>query len=355
MFDFKEHTEPEKGFGKIWDEMIRPGLEDYAITYKKVYRQYIGGILAATFLFFGYVGYLLATTDAKELDTTQSVILIAVLLSAMALVYVGYAGYENLKKNTGLHFKQAIDRHFQELMSEDTETEPYLEVIKTLQEEDLLPTNTRLYDGASPYKGTHRGCDFSFFVTESFDVSRNHSVRENSIHNMTREETVNRHTYLVLQLKLKEPSPGYIKIETDYGRILNFIRSWWFERDMVRFDDPVFEKRFEVTADDEAQARKLVDKALRENLVGLQNYFGKTGLYFPEPKTPFFQTTRKVFATIQGDWLTIGIYGLKDVTGTEMIFTSPDKIVEAARTSISRVSQIPFIIDNFKDNDDILA
>ena len=162
-------------------------------------------------------------------------------------------------------------------------------------------------------------------MTESFDVSRNHAARDNSLHSMTREETVNRHTYLVLQFKLKEPSPGYIKIETDYGRIINFVRSWWFERDTVRFDDPVFEKRFEVTADDEAQARKLVDKALRANLVGLQDYFGKTGMYFPEPKTPFFQVTRKVFATIEGEWLTIGIYGLKDVTdGNDFHFPGQD-------------------------------
>ena len=60
---------------------------------------------------------------------------------------------KTLRKNTGLHFKRAIDKHFQHLMSEDTETEKYLGVIKVLQEEDLLPMNTRLYGDAVPYVG----------------------------------------------------------------------------------------------------------------------------------------------------------------------------------------------------------
>ena len=100
MFAFEERTEAEKGFAKIWDDMIRPGLEDYAVTYKKSTGSLLG-VVAAAVLFFGFIGHLLVSADATALDTTQSVLLIAVLLVSMALVYVGYAGYENLEKKHG--------------------------------------------------------------------------------------------------------------------------------------------------------------------------------------------------------------------------------------------------------------
>jgi len=60
---------------------------------------------------------------------------------------------------------------------------------------------------------------------------------------------------------------GPVIVRRDLGRLGNWIRAKFTEGEPVKFDDPEFERRFEVFAADAAAARALLDAELRQRIV----------------------------------------------------------------------------------------
>ena len=74
---------------------------------------------------------------------------------------------------------------------------------------------------------------------------------------------------VLLTLACPRPFRGDILIRRDLGGFANWFRKMFSSREPVRFDDPDFEAKFEVFADDAAEARRLLEPRLRLGIAAM--------------------------------------------------------------------------------------
>ena len=81
---------------------------------------------------------------------------------------------------------------------------------------------------------------------------------------------------LILDLSVNKNFTGKTIIKTDKGSLINNIseRKLPENQEVVRLEDPEFEKLFEVYSDDQVQARYLLTTSFMERLIELQQAFG---------------------------------------------------------------------------------
>jgi len=74
---------------------------------------------------------------------------------------------------------------------------------------------------------------------------------------------------VLLTLACPRPFQGDILIRRDLGGFANWFRKMFSSREPVRLDDPDFEAKFEVFADDAAEARRLLEPRLRLGIAAM--------------------------------------------------------------------------------------
>ena len=325
MTEFVEQHEDEKGFAAIWDEMVAPDLHQYQTRFsaerRRAYLLAVGLVISCALL----AGLTEGLKTADVISETQGQIgFVAIFIIGSLSYSFCFRQLKQLKNDIGASLKAAIDRFFEGRFTAFDASDELLAETETLQSQKLLARGERQLGVA--YHGQFQGCDFTFY---------NCTIRQKNRQNTS--DTVI--PYLILTLELAEPMSDLILILPDAG-MMNRLNALFKKEKTVRFDDAEFEKRFEVYSHNSPLARAIITPAFQASFVDMQRYF--------MPKKNFFSTQKQMTCRLDGNRMTVCYMGLEDIAGTHMAANKPSAYIDAARSAIARMMQIPNIIDNLQ-------
>lgn len=84
---------------------------------------------------------------------------------------------------------------------------------------------------------------------------------------------------VAILLKMNKTFHGKTLIKRDLGKVRNFVKSKFSKLEVVRLEDPEFEKIFEVYSTDQVEARYLLTTSFMHRLLDLGKIFGHIGSY----------------------------------------------------------------------------
>jgi Protein of unknown function (DUF3137) len=143
------------------------------------------------------------------------------------------------------------------------QADPFDDPTRRFSQLGLVPSHDRstLEDH---WSGSAAGVQFS--LVEAL-LEEERIERDSKGNQETRYDTVFRG--VLLTLACPRPFRGDILIRRDLGGVVNWFRKMFASREPVRFDDPDFEARFEVFADDPAEAHRLLEPRLRLGITAM--------------------------------------------------------------------------------------
>ena len=117
--------------------------------------------------------------------------------------------------------------------------------------------------------GDYKGVEFDLFET---------TLTQKTIEVKRQTHYVTRFRGLVISLSLNKTFEGHTIVKKDRGRLVNWTRDKLSDLEVVRLEDPRFEKEFEVYSTDQVEARYLLTGTFMERLVKVRYAFLGTAI-----------------------------------------------------------------------------
>lgn len=311
---FEERMAAETGFGKLWESEIEPSLGAYRREYGKRLQILLYGALGV--LISSIALYFVANLYIADRSASAVICFIAAVLGifgcSLPLTKI-QGSFDSFLKNT-------VSNHFGDILLPSEDDAGAGKTITRLKAIDLIDSGRRKI--SNHYHGHYRQCDLRIFNVELTSGSgRNESsdyyfcmnVTVPSAHNFT----------------------GEVVIKSDYGRVLNFLRTIFSDRKQVKFNHPRFEARFEVYAEDSDLARQLISPAFCDNLLDIPSLLPKRYGFLPA----------QINAAFYDNQFTLVVKNNSDIFALAPNETSPKGIEKACRKLIARMHIVPSIID----------
>ena len=116
--------------------------------------------------------------------------------------------------------------------------------------------------------GAYKGVEFDLFETHLTETRGSGKARQ----------TVTVFKGMVISLSLNKTFEGKTVVKKDRGRLVNWTRDKLSDLEVVRLEDPRFEKEFEVYSTDQVEARYLLTGTFMERLVKVRYAFLGTAI-----------------------------------------------------------------------------
>lgn len=322
MTQFVERTEQEKGFSALWSAFVAPHLKAFSDKYKR-YWWLCTLVTVPTIAAFCVSVYFAIAVMGWE--TGSNALLIFLLISfsiAGGICWLSYRPLMQLQKVSGSLIFDNLCRHFEHLFVPVKDRAELEEVAAFLQEEDLTTAGSITIGAAFQSVGAQASYRF-FNCTYSSGSGDDRSETD----------------YLIIHLKLNKHVPTKISVLQDEGWA-NVFKRLFGRRRNVRLSNAAFEKRFEVYSDDDVMTRGIMTPEVQQSFVDMHHYFNQ--------HKRWYSTSCDVTSLFEDDEMVICLTGLGDIAAQNLAGLTPQKIETTARLAISRLSQIPFIVQNLQ-------
>ena len=311
---FEEKTAAEKGFAALWEAEIAPSLAPYAQAYGSRMRLFVLGTLATLILL--PILYFISAGFIPDSDTRLGIGLIIAILG----IFVSSIPLTKIQGSFDGFLKQTVSNHFGDILLPEEDDALASKTITKLKRIDLIDTGRRKI--SNHYRGTYRQCDLRIF---------NFEMRSGSGRNESSE------CYFCMNVTVPSDNKfdGDVVIKSDYGRVINFLRTIFSDRKQVAFDHPQFEKMFEVYAEDEDLARRLISPAFCDNLLDIPALLPKRFGFLPAG----------IIGAFFDNQFTLVVKDNSDIFALSPNETTPKGVEKACRKLIARMNIVPSIID----------
>ena len=170
------------------------------------------------------------------------------------------------------------------------------------------------------YVGRYRDCRLEMF---NICLQRGHGKNRRS------------DDYFILDVSVPRPFDGEVVIKPDAGRAVNFLRALFSKRKQVRFDHAAFEQTYEVYAEDDDAARRLINPAFCDNMLAVPALFPRAYGLLPNHLCAAFHAGR----------FTLAVPRNADLFGLWPHQTMPWRIESGCRRLIARMGIIKTVVD----------
>lgn len=140
--------------------------------------------------------------------------------------------------------------------------------MERLEPSTLIPAHDT-YESEDLFRGEYKGVDIELAEAE---LVRIETYEDDEGNIKTRHIVV--FSGLFALFSMNKRFSGRTVIRTDIGALLNWVLDGYASLEQVRLEDPVFEQRFEVFADDQIESRYLLTPAFMERLTAVADDFG---------------------------------------------------------------------------------
>lgn len=298
---FEEKTSAEKRFEVLWDAEIAPILDSYAQAYNRNKRLFISGVITIIILWpifiFAFSSFI-------------PVIWLAFIISTITVsgIWASSLPFRKTQSFIESHLRQAVSKQFTDILLPIEQDDLAFKIFSRLKRHGLI-VKLQKHQIRNHYCGTYRQCELRIFNMVS--TAHEHGT-----------------DYFCISVTVPPDNSfkGYVIIDSDLGRIGNSMRKISDFRNRVPFDHPQFEKKFEVFAENEDLARRLISHAFCDNLLDIADLLG------PNITGAFFENQFTLVVTNSRDFLGVG-------------FITPKNIEKNCRELIARWEIIPSVVD----------
>ena len=302
---FEEKTSAEKRFEVLWDAEIAPILDSYAQAYNRNKRLFISGVITIIILWpifiFAFSSFI-------------PVIWASFIISTITVsgIWASSLPFRKTQSFIESHLRQAVSKQFADILLPSEQDDLALKIFSKLKRHGLIRDLLK-HQISNHYCGTYRQCELRIFNMVS-----------------TAHETVNDQGISFFCISVTVPPDNFFQgsviIDSDLGRVRNSIRKISDFRNRVPFDHPQFEKKFEVFAENEDLARRLISHAFCDNLLDITDLLGR------DVTGAFFENQFTLLVTNSSDFLGVG-------------FITPKNIEKKCRELIATWEIIPSVVD----------
>lgn len=280
---FEEKEPYEQGFAKYFEQKIKPiiaDIEDFRLKQLAKINQRRPWAIAAMLIVAGLGVYLINLFGTNDILIVVGFLLLSGIYS-WAFVLPKKAYHYNFKDKLIpliIKFFDGFEFHQQGQIPR-----------AILQKSNIVPNFDR-YNSEDYVSGKHRQIKFDFAETE---LARRVRTRRGSYY-----VTVFKGVLLLIEMPKKFSGQTYVS--RDRGKLGNFFKRKLSSLKKVSLEDPLFEKKFEVYAGSQIEARYLLTTAFMERLLGLEKIYNENGGKGKGAlQCAFFDN--KVFITIPSD------------------------------------------------------
>jgi len=325
-YGFGEEEQQFSGFGKFFDENIRPKgllIEELRIRNLKKFMLYCRLSALALLLIWGTFYQLEQSNNffsPKVLENLQG---LALLLTGMAVLFP----YSAIRQ-FGLDIKKNL----------------YEEVFKFCKFDYYPEGSQRIFDyepfnltpNYQPSISTTEDLVMGQYKTVSFRLEELDLNIETG--SGRRRRKVKTFRGVVIMMKFNKEFSGRTIVKHDLGMIGNFSRKLAENRlkdmEKVALEDPEFEKIFEVYSTDQTEARYLLTTSFMERLKNLSNFF----------------SAKKIEASFYNDALLLQFTSRLNLFTVDSIF-EPVNVAIESRKVLEQIGLIYDLIDELKLNE----
>lgn len=318
---FEERTEAEKGFAPIWDAEIAPSIAAYQqATARPIAIGKYGTLLLTILAVPGAIYHWLTGDFVPGTDDYKFYWPGVIVLYLIALLPIWWPLIKKME-SFGDFLREAVSLHFERYFKRSDEAGIARALTATAIAEEIIERGG-YHAHSNLYVGTYRDCALTFCnVAVSYYSGTSRTNRSES-------------HYFLLQVSVPVAFEGSVRVRREKGRVLNYMRSMLSDHKQVKFDHEAFEKRYEVYADNEADARRLLNNAFLDNFMALSEIFGAPGL-----------TNRAITGLFKDGQFMIAVPDDSDFLEGNLTSRSPQKVEAVTRTMIEKLSLIPRIVD----------